>query len=406
MARRPGVFNIYSDSFRRYKELGCMTKYNNIQKQILNQIATLNNNNTRNFCERCQSLRLNIINEDDQLKDCYAPDLLRNKLIDDDEIKKFMGKCLPSPNCIYNGAPRVNNPPKIKRVPAKACGGINECNKGATSVRVLANQLQPALNPHPPVTNLPVRPKDINIKHSDTEREESTKAKINSGPHNNISITNDPVVVEPGAPYSKGIDLSGTTRHESIAKPDASVLPNSLPSELGSSSNDSASHVTPGSESSTTPIVQQKNLETVSLHSDQHGPQQVKGNSLGAQNIGRPTSQEQGAHERSLNGEDGAAITLSGRNHGNAVVDGTLHRISNLDAGPSLFSEFTDDTAVGEKYLNGDSLETSIHEQLIGESTGDNSEIKYKNYTAMALAPTGVIMLMTLLSKVNQIVFH
>ncbi|KMZ90070.1 hypothetical protein PVMG_03631 [Plasmodium vivax Mauritania I] len=406
MARRPGVFNIYSDSFRRYKELGCMTKYNNIQKQILNQIATLNNNNTRNFCERCQSLRLNIINEDDQLKDCYAPDLLRNKLIDDDEIKKFMGKCLPSPNCIYNGASRVNNPPKIKRVPAKACGGINECNKGATSVRVLANQLQPALNPHPPVTNLPVRPKDINIKHSDTEREESTKAKINSGPHNNISITNDPVVVKPGAPLSKGIDPSGTTEHESIPEQPTSTSPNSLPRELGNSSEDSSPQVTPESEYSTTDIAQQKNLETSNHESDQHVHQQVNGDSLDEQNIERPTSQNQDTDERSLNVEEAAVRTLSGENPAIDVIHNLVDSIIHLGGTPSPYNTLTDDAPGGGNYLNGVPLETPIDVPVSDDPTGNNSQIPYKKYTTMALAPTGILMLLTLLSKVNQNVFH
>ncbi|CAI7723886.1 PIR protein [Plasmodium vivax] len=401
MARWPGVFNIYSDSFRRYKEPECINNYDNFQKEIKSKITALRD--PQNFCTKCQKIKQDIINKNNQLNDCYTHKLLRNRLINDDEIKKFMGNCLESPNCSYNGTSNIRKSSALKREPAKVCRGKNDCNEGATSVQVLANKAQPVLNAQSPEIKLPVRQEERTIKQPHTEGAGSTKANTNSFPQNNISNPNNHVVVQHGAPHSKGILPSGTIAQESIPKPAASASLNSLTSALGSSSHDSSPHVTPGSDSSTNAIAQQQNLETSSHESDQHSPQHVNSNPLSAQNIGRPTSQEQGAHERSLNGEDGAAITLSGRNHGNAVVDGTLHRISNLDAGPSLFSEFTDDTAVGEKYLNGDSLETSIHEQLIGESTGDNSEIKYKNYTAMALAPTGVIMLMTLLSKYTSL---
>ncbi|GAB69368.1 CYIR protein, partial [Plasmodium cynomolgi strain B] len=60
-------------------------------------------------------LRQDIINKNDQLKDCYAPYLLRNKLIDDFEINAFMDKCLQPPKCRYNGASNVRNFSTLKR---------------------------------------------------------------------------------------------------------------------------------------------------------------------------------------------------------------------------------------------------------------------------------------------------
>ncbi|VUZ99243.1 PIR protein [Plasmodium vivax] len=402
MAPWPGIPSRFINQYRKYKELECITKYKNIHEQILNKIATLNNN-PRNFCKRCQALRLNIINENEQLKDCYAPDLLRNKLIDDYEINAFMEKCLEPPNGIYNGASHDKNIPGLKRVPAKASGRRNECNTVATPVKESAGTAQPELNRKSPETKLSVKEEEVNIKQSHTEREESTKANTNSGPHNNTSNPNDPVVVKPGAPLSKGIDPSGTTEHESIPEQPTSASPNSLPRELGNSSEDSSPQVTPESEYSTTDIAQQKNLETSNHESDQHVHQQVNGDSLDEQNIERPTSQNQDTDERSLNVEEAAVRTLSGENPGTEVISNLLEGIADLGGLPRLHNKITDAAAGGEMYVNGVPLEIPVGKPLSDSTTGDNPEIKYKNYTAMALAPTGVIMLMTLLSKYTSL---
>ncbi|SCO70295.1 VIR protein [Plasmodium vivax] len=401
MATWPGVFNIYSDSFRRYKEPECINNYDNFQKEIKSKITALRD--PQNFCTKCQKIKQDIINKNNQLNDCYTHKLLRNRLINDDEIKKFMGKCLEPPNCIYNGASHDKNIPGLKRVPAKASGRRNECNTVATPVKESAGTAQPELNRKSPETKLSVKEEEVNIKQSHTEREESTKANTNSGPHNNTSNPNDPVVVKPGAPLSKGIDPSGTTEHESIPEQPTSASPNSLPRELGNSSEDSSPQVTPESEYSTTDIAQQKNLETSNHESDQHVHQQVNGDSLDEQNIERPTSQNQDTDERSLNVEEAAVRTLSGENPAIDVIHNLVDSIIHLGGTPSPYNTLTDDAPGGGNYLNGVPLETPIDVPVSDDPTGNNSQIPYKKYTTMALAPTGILMLLTLLSKYTSL---
>ncbi|SCO75064.1 hypothetical protein PVC01_140005100 [Plasmodium vivax] len=411
MAPWPGISSRINDHYRKYLQPHCMTKYNNIHKQILNQIEALNNKDPGNFCKNCQALRLNINNKNNELNYCYAPNILGNKLIDDYDINAFMKKCLPLPKCSYNGASNVRKPSTLKREPENECRERNKCNKGITSSQVSAGKVKPEINYKSPETKLPIRKEDLNITQPHAGEAGSTKANTHSGPQNNISNPNNPVVVQHGAPHSKGIDPSGTTEHEYIPKQPASASPNSLTSVLGNSSEDSSPHVTPGSEPSTTAIAQQKNLETSSHERDQRSLQQINGNPLGAQGSERATSAGEGLNIKVLDSnisgtEDLDEISPDGRNPRSSVVHQLVDSIINLDGDPSLYSTLTDAAAGGDNYLNGGSLETSVSKPLIGEFTGDNPEIKYKNYTAMALAPTGVIMLMTLLSKVNQIVFH
>ncbi|KMZ94059.1 variable surface protein Vir18 [Plasmodium vivax Mauritania I] len=358
MAPWPSISSLYIDNYRKYNEPQCITKYINYQQEIQKQIEALSD--PKNFCTKCQKIKQEINEKNNELKNCYAYNLLKTKLINNYEINAFMKKCLEPSKCRYNEAYNVRNPPALKSKSETTCGRSNVCNRVTTPVKESAGK-------------------------------------------NNISITNDPVVVQPEASDLKGILPSGATGQESIPKSAASASPNSLTSELGSSSNDSSPHVTPGSDSSTTAIAQQKNLETSSHESDQRSLQHVNGNPLSAQDIGGPTSQDQDSYERSPNGEDAAVITLGNGNPGNEVIANLLERITHLSGLPPLHTKFTDDTAGGDNHLNGGSLETPIEAQNNDATTGDNSEIPYKKYTTMALAPTGIIMLMTLLSKVNQI---
>ncbi|KMZ84800.1 hypothetical protein PVBG_04217 [Plasmodium vivax Brazil I] len=406
MAPWPGISSTISDQYRKYLQPKCFTNYDNFQKEIKRQITTLSNRDQKSFCTNCQTIRQDIINKNNKLNDCFTYNVLRNKLIDDVEIKDFLGKCLPSRNCTYNGASNVRNTPGLKGKSEKTCEGRNECNKGATPVQKSAGKVQLELDLKSPKIKLPVKQEEGTIKQLHTEGSGSTKANTNSFPQNNISNPNNHVVVQHGAPHSKGILPSGTIAQESIPKPAASASPNSLTSALGSSSHDSSPHVTPGSDSSTNAIAQQQNLETSSHESDQHSPQHVNSNPLSAQDIGSRTSQDQVADERSHNGKDAAVITLGDGNPGTEVISNLLESITDLGGLTPLHTKITDDGAGGENYLKAVSLKAPIDVPLSDSTTGDNPQIKYKNYTAMALAPTGVIMLMTLLSKVNQNVFY
>ncbi|CAI7719351.1 PIR protein [Plasmodium vivax] len=401
MAPWPSISSLYIDNYRKYNEPQCITKYINYQQEIQKQIEALSD--PKNFCTKCQKIKQEINEKNNELKNCYAYNLLKTKLINNYEINAFMKKCLEPSKCRYNEAYNVRNPPALKSKSETTCGRSNVCNRVTTPVKESAGKVQQVLNLSPPKTNAQERKEDINIKQPLAEEGGSTQANTILGPQNNISITNDPVVVQPEASDLKGILPSGATGQESIPKSAASASPNSLTSELGSSSNDSSPHVTPGSDSSTTAIAQQKNLETSSHESDQRSLQHVNGNPLSAQDIGGPTSQDQDSHERSPNGEDAAVITLGNGNPGNEVIANLLERITHLSGLPPLHTKFTDDTAGGDNHLNGGSLETPIEAQNNDATTGDNSEIPYKKYTTMALAPTGIIMLMTLLSKYTSL---
>ncbi|EDL47206.1 variable surface protein Vir18, putative [Plasmodium vivax] len=355
-----GTSSRINDQYRKYLEPRCFTNYDNFQKEVKRQITTLNNRDQKSFCTKCQKIKQEINEKNNELKNCYSYNILKNKLINDDDINAFMEKCLEQPKCSYSGASNARSPPALKGKQEKTCRGSNDCNRVATLVKESAGK-------------------------------------------NNTPNPNDLVVARPGVSDPKVIYPSGTTRHESIPKPAASASLNSLTSALGSSSNDSSSRITLGTDSSTTAIAQQQNLGTSSHESDQHSPQHVNSNPLSAQDIGSRTSQDQDTDERSHNGKDAAVITLGDGNPGTEVISNLLEGIADLGGLPRLHNKITDAAAGGEMYVNGVPLEIPVGKPLSDSTTGDNPEIKYKNYTAMALAPTGVIMLMTLLSKVNQI---
>ncbi|VUZ94240.1 PIR protein [Plasmodium vivax] len=414
MAAWRGKTNKFLHSFRNYKEPECITNYNKFEKEIKRQIAELYKNNPTGFCRNCQKIKQDIINKNDQLKVCYTLDLLRNKLIDDFEINAFMEKCLEPRKCRYNRASNVRNPPALKVKSENSCGGRNDCNKGEASAQVLANKVQQKLNHKSPETNLPARQDDLNIKQPHAEVGRSTKANSILGLQKNISITNQPIVVQPGAPHSKGIDPSGTLGQVYILEQPISASQHSLHSELGNSSNDSSSQVTPASESSLTSIYTEGNLETSSHESNQRSLQHVNGNSLGAQELESATAASQdhdtgsldfkisapgGLDKRPPNGEDGTVRTHGGENHATDVIHNLVDSIILLGGTPSPYSTLTHDAAGGENYLNGASLETLVDVPVSDDPIGDNSETPFKKYTAMALAPTGIIMLMTLLTK-------
>ncbi|CAG9480070.1 unnamed protein product [Plasmodium vivax] len=413
MAVRRGTPYRYAYSFRNYKQPECITKYYNYQQEIQKQIDELKKINQKHFCRRCQGIRKNILDKHKELKYCYDYDLLRNRLIDDGEIKDFLGKCLQPSECSYNGTSNVRNSSTLKRESENACEGKKDCNKGAAPPQVLAGKLQQVLNPQSSRTNIPARQENLNIEQPHAERGGSTKANPTLDHKKNISITNDSVVVQPEATDHKGIHPYSTSRELSIPEQPPPPSQHSLPSELDNSSNDSSPRVNPGSESREKAIAEEKDSEAFSLGNDQHGPQYVRSSALVAQELRSTTSAGQNSDvtpldskisgagnldEKPTGGEDRIAITLGDINSGSRVVDNFAHRI--LDLGRDfLNSTLTDDRGGGGSYVNQTFFETPVNELLPDESIGDNSETPFKKYTAMALAPTGIIMLMTLLTK-------
>ncbi|KNA00609.1 hypothetical protein PVNG_03206 [Plasmodium vivax North Korean] len=350
------------DSFRNYNQPQCMNKYVNYQKEIQNEISALSKRDPQKFCTNCQRIRQKIFNRYSEIKYCYDYDLLKTKLIEDDEIKDFLEKCLQPPKCSYNGVSNARNPPALKSKSGNTCRGRNVCNSVATPVQESAGK-------------------------------------------KNVSITNDPAVVQPEASDPKGSHPFSTTGHESILKQPPSASQHSLPSGLDNSSNDSSPQVNPESESSTTAIAQEMGSEAVILGNGQHSPPYVSSSAPGAQELRSTISAPQDSDnhdEKPPGGEDGSAITVGDRNSGSEVIATLVDSIIDLDGLTPLHTKITDDGAGGENYLKAVSLKAPIDVPLSDSTTGDNPQIKYKNYTAMALAPTGVIMLMTLLSKVNQ----
>ncbi|VVA00229.1 PIR protein, partial [Plasmodium vivax] len=345
MAPWPGISSTISDQYRKYLQPKCFTNYDNFQKEIKRQITTLSNRDQKSFCTNCQTIRQDIINKNNKLNDCFTYNVLRNKLINDDDINAFMEKCLEQPKCSYSGASNVRSPPAFKGKQEKTCRGSNDCNRVATLVKESAGKVKPEIKLKSPEPKLPISKEDLNITQPPAEGAGSTKANTNSGPQNNTPNPNDLVVARPGVSDPKVIYPSGTTRHESIPKPAASASLNSLTSALGSSSNDSSSRITLGTDSSTTAIAQQQNLGTSSHESDQHSPQHVNSNPLSAQDIGSRTSQDQDTDERSHNGKDAAVITLGDGNPGTEVISNLLEGIADLGGLPRLHNKITDAAA-------------------------------------------------------------
>ncbi|KMZ81580.1 hypothetical protein PVIIG_04670 [Plasmodium vivax India VII] len=408
------------NSFRNYNQPECMNKYVNYQKEIQNEISALSKRDPQKFCNDCQRIRQKIFNRYSEIKYCYDYDLLKNKLIEDDEIKDFLEKCLQPPKCSYNGVSNARNPPALKSKSGNTCRGRNVCNSIATPVQESAGKVQQELKLKPLETNLPPRQENLNINQPQAEGGGLTKANTISDNQKNVSITNNPAVVQPQASDPKGNHPFSTTGHESILKQPPSASQHSLHSGLDNSSNDSSPQVNPESESSTTAIAQEKGSEAVILGNGQHSPPYVSSNAPGAQELRSTISAPQDSDVRRLDnkipgtenhdekppgGEDGSAITVGDRNSGSEVVGDFVDRTLDLSGDP-LYSKLTDDRVDGEKIFSQAFAETPIDVQISDATTGDNSEIPYKKYTTMALAPTGIIMLMTLLSKVNQIVFH
>ncbi|CAI7719034.1 PIR protein [Plasmodium vivax] len=407
-----GTSNKFLNSLLNYKQPQCITKYINYQREILKQIEALSD--PKRFCTNCQKIKKDIIDKNNDLKDCHTYNLLKSELIDYFEIKEFMGKCLEPPNCSYNGASNVGNSSALKRQPENTCGGRRNCNKGAATPQVLAGKLQQVLNSQSSRTNIPARQENINIKQPHAEGEGLTKAKTILDHQNNISITNDSVVVQRKAPDHKGVVPSGKTGQVYIPEQPVSASQHSLLSGLDNSSKYSSPQVNPGPESSANAIAQEKDSEAVNLGNDQHGPQYGSGSALVVQDLRSTTSAGQDSDIRPLDSnisgarnldekppgdEDGIAITLGDRNPGSAVLHDLVDNILNFDRVPSLYSTLTDDRGGGGNYISQAFVEKPVDELITGESTGDNSETPFKKYTTMALAPTGIIMLMTLLTK-------
>ncbi|EDL42795.1 variable surface protein Vir18-related [Plasmodium vivax] len=419
-------YNILSESDIKYKHLKfyysfimkltcmpeCMTKYFNYKQEIEKQIDALNKINQRYFCKNCQAVRLNIINKNDELKDCYHPNILRYRLIDDVEIKDFMDKCLPLPNCSYNGTSHVKNPPGLNREPENTCGRRKDCKKGASPPQVLTGKAPQVLNPQSSRTNVPARQEDLNIKQLHAERGGSTEANTLLDNQKNVFITNGPAAVQSEASYPKDMHPFSTPREAYIPEQPPSASQYLLHSELDNSSNDSSPRVNPGSESRAKAIAQEKGSEAVKLENDRHGLLYVSGSTLGAQELRSTTSTGHESDVRPLDskipdagnleekppgGADGTSITPGDRNFGN-IVNNFVDGILGLGGNP-LYSTLTNDRDSEGNYISQPFVETPVDVPVSDDPTGDNSETPFKKYTTMALAPTGIIMLMTLLTK-------
>lgn len=127
VTRRYGISG--SDMFKRYNENACITNYIRVKSEIVQKINELQKKEPSHFCNNCGVIRTHIFAENNKINNCFFSNSKSPKLIDDDDIKRFIQDCIEYKKCVHN---RTSSAKKTA-APARASAGKDKQQSGRDS---------------------------------------------------------------------------------------------------------------------------------------------------------------------------------------------------------------------------------------------------------------------------------
>ncbi|SCA60002.1 VIR protein [Plasmodium vivax] len=97
-----GITGTGNDMLNRYREQECISQYIRSKTKIKQQIDEIQNREPRHFCSRCSAIKEHIHAENNRINKCYLSNSKSLKLVDDDDIKRFIEECTEYPKCVRN----------------------------------------------------------------------------------------------------------------------------------------------------------------------------------------------------------------------------------------------------------------------------------------------------------------
>ncbi|SCO68389.1 VIR protein [Plasmodium vivax] len=140
--RRP---NNYAGILKKYTDRSCVDNYHIYKEEIETKINEFygNGNGKGNFCQKCYSVRQQIIKRNDDLNFYCKNHPLYDKFIkDNDEINGFMKQCPELNQCLRNPANRVRRPAPPTRPTVGHCKQNGHCNRGAVPTERVVGKAQ------------------------------------------------------------------------------------------------------------------------------------------------------------------------------------------------------------------------------------------------------------------------
>ncbi|KNA01631.1 hypothetical protein PVNG_05791, partial [Plasmodium vivax North Korean] len=97
-----GITGTGNDMLNRYREQECISQYIRSKTKIKQQIDEIQNREPRHFCSRCSAIKEHIHAENNRINKCYLSNSKSLKLVDDDDIKRFIAECIEYHKCVLN----------------------------------------------------------------------------------------------------------------------------------------------------------------------------------------------------------------------------------------------------------------------------------------------------------------
>ncbi|KMZ89387.1 hypothetical protein PVBG_05983 [Plasmodium vivax Brazil I] len=132
-----GFTSRISAILKSFQNRNCLNNYAEKKKEIELKINKFGNKSDSDFCRTCISIKQDILKKNDDLKGCYENNTNILKLIEDTDINNFIKRCNPQLKCRVIGSSTTEKKVKGKVSREEACKQSGSCQKGTVLTRAI-----------------------------------------------------------------------------------------------------------------------------------------------------------------------------------------------------------------------------------------------------------------------------
>ncbi|SCA60652.1 hypothetical protein PVC01_000098300 [Plasmodium vivax] len=405
-----GWSRFMSSSFgniQKLREVRCTSDYFSSKNDIVQQISKIIILPHPHFCRRCQVIKKDIISKNNELSHCYKYNSLRHELIDHEDIKEFIKKCPEVSECIRNDPSRAKKTTLPKDPKLQPCKNNNTCTTGTVSTEV-AGKPKAQLETTSSGIIIQERPKQSEKNQKPDSAGELKYAEISAGTEPDKISLADTAGAPRKPPVPEDIEHFNKNGQGETSAQSSQALPHSTNVELDTLSNAPLKN-TPILESQSSDHSPLFDLAEDTPKSASYEEQDIAGIPTGEQDDSQKITESQDqkdivAVKENIAIADIDNITDDGRDVNVAVS------VDESDGNKSLGSEVSDaPKIVNALSCNGTSCIEEKDSQLVTNNDNILATLSYitdiiqnnKDHMIKASIPMGIVLLLTLLFKVN-----